>query len=185
MDKNGASTQSKFYLNIWASVLSVFLILFLSECMIMKGNNQKDSSKTFYFTSPAAAIPIITDLLKQQNFKILAQYYDLSNSEIKLAEMESGDFFIRRERPEIAHPAGFWRYKHPFAPGFTFNSIHATDKKAVFMVEVSCSIDQGSDSPQQIGLSYFYMVKSDKGWKILPDQATENAHDTQEPKFIQ
>jgi hypothetical protein len=92
--------------------------------------------------------------------------------------LESGDFFIRKERPEFAHPAGFWRYKHPFAPGFTLNKVQATDKDAVYVIEVSISIDQGSGSPNQIGLDHFYMVKSDKGWKILPDQvAGDERHD--------
>jgi hypothetical protein len=140
----------------------------------MNDNIKKDRSETYYFSSPADAIPIITELLKNENFKILAMYYDLSYSEIKLSELESGDFFIRKDRPEIAHPAGFWRYKHPFAPGFKYKSVQATAKDAIYIVEVSISIDQGPDSPEQIGLSYFYMIKSDKGWKISPDQVAED-----------
>ena len=151
----------------------------------MNVNNQQDTSKTHYFSSPAEAIQIITELLEKTNFKILAKYYDLSNSEIKLSELESGDFFIRKERPEFAHPAGFWRYKHPFAPGFTFNRVQATAKDAVYVIEVSISIDQGSGSPKQIGLSYFYMLKSDKGWQILPDQVIEDGHQPEMPKSIQ
>ena len=88
--------------------------------------------------------------------------------------MESGDFFIRRERPEAAHPAEFWRYKHPFSPGFKFKSVQATAKEAIYIIEVAISIDQGPDSPEQIGLSYFYMLKSDNGWKILPDPVGED-----------
>ncbi len=151
----------------------------------MNDNSQKDISKTYYFSSPAEAIQIITGLLEKKNFKILARYYDLSNSDIKLSDLESGDFFIRKERPEIAHPAGFWRYKHPFAPGSTFNRIQATAKDAVYVIEASISIDQGSDSPKQIGLSHFYMVKSDKGWKILPDPVAEEKHHTEMPNSIQ
>jgi len=135
----------------------------------MKDNHQKNRSDAYYFSSPAEAIPFITDLLRNENFRILARYYDLSNSEIKQSELESGDFFIRKDRPEIAHPAGFWRYKHPFAPGFKFKSVQPTAKDEIYIVEVSISIDQGPDSPEQVGLSYFYMIKSDKGWKILPD----------------
>ena len=39
--------------------------------------------------------------------------------------------------------------------------------------------------PQQTGLSYFYMVKSDKGWKILPDQVDENESHSGMPESIQ
>jgi len=150
----------------------------------MKDNNQEDVSKTYYFSSPAEAVPIISDLLERENFKILARYYDLSNSEINVSELESGDFFIRKDRPEIAHPAGFWRYKHPFPPGFKFKSLQATAQKSIYLVEVSISIDQGPDSPEQTGLSYFYMIKSDKGWKILPDQVTDNGHQAERPESI-
>ena len=175
----------KSYLYIWSSSLSIILIFFLFGCKFMNDNNQKDISKTYYFSSPAEAIQIISELLEKKNFKILAKYYDLSNSEIKLSELESGDFFIRKERPEFAHPAGFWCYKHPFAPGFTLNRVRSTDKDAVYLIEVSISINQGSDSPEQIGLSYFYMVKSEKGWKVLPDQVDENEHPVEMPHSIQ
>ena len=151
----------------------------------MNKMNQKNITKTYYFSSLSEAIQIITVLLVEENFKTLAKYYDLSNSEIKLSELESGDFYIRKERPEIAHPAGFWRYKHPFAPGFKFNSVQATPIDTIYIVEVSISIDQGSDSPKQIGLSYFYMINSDKGWKVLPDQVVRNEDNEYRPNSIQ
>jgi hypothetical protein len=151
----------------------------------MKVNNPQDVLKKYFFSSPVEAIQIITNLLKKKNFRILTKYYDLTNSKIKLSELESGDFFIRKERPEFAHPAGFWRYKHPFAPGFTLNKVQATSKDAVYLIEMSISIDQGSGSPEQIGLSYFYMVKSDKGWKVLPDQVSDNKYCAEIPNSIQ
>ena len=151
----------------------------------MSNKNQNNRTETYYFSSPAEAIPIISELLEKKNFKDLARYYDLSNSEVKLSELESGDFFIRKDRPEIAHPAGFWRYKHPFAPGFNFKRVQATAKDAIYIVEVCISIDHGPYSPEQISLSYFYMIKSDKGWKILPDLVAEDEHHTEFPNSIQ
>ena len=148
-------------------------------------HDQKDMSNTYYFSGPAEAVPIITDLLEKKNFEILSRYYDLSNSDIALTELESGDFFIQKERPEIAHPAGFWRYKHPFAPGFKYQSVRASDKDSIYIVEVSISIDQGAGSPGQMGLSYFYMIKSDKGWKLLPDPVAEDEIPGEMPETIQ
>ena len=139
----------------------------------MKNNIQENNSEAFYFSSPAEAVQIISKILLESNFKILARYYDLSDSEIKLSELESGDFFIRKERPKVAHPGGFWRYKHPFAPGFKFNSLQSTDKEGVYLVRVMVEIEQEGGFPQQIGYSDFYMIKSAKGWKVLPDQVTE------------
>jgi len=151
----------------------------------MKNNSHNEISETKYFTSPKDAVPVIADLLKKQDFKTLVAYYDLSSSKAKKADLESGEFFIRKERPEPAHPAEFWRYKHPFAPGFKFNSVQATAKEGIYIVEVSISIDQGSDSPKQVGLSYFYMIKSDKGWKVLPDQVNEEELNAEMPTSIQ
>jgi hypothetical protein len=174
MDKNFISSWPKSYLDIWLFRISIILIISLFGCRFMHDNSQKDRSKTFYFSSPAEAIQIISELLEKKNFKTLARYYDLSHSEIKRSELESGNFFIQKDRPEISHPAEFWRYKHPFAPGFKFKSVQAAAIEAIYIVEVAISIDQGSDSPKQIGLSYFYMLKSDKGWKILPDQVAKD-----------
>jgi hypothetical protein len=139
----------------------------------MIDKSQKKQSDDYYFSSPAEAVPVITDLLEKENFKTLAKYYDLSNSEINISKLESGEFFIRKERPEVAHPGGFWRNKHPFAPGFKYKSIQSTTREGIYIVEVSIAIDQGPESPEQIGLSYFYMIQSDKGWKILPKKVTE------------
>ncbi len=166
MDKNNPNSRSSF--------LSLILLLFLTGCIFMTKKDHSISSNAYYFSSPAKAIQTITELLKNENFKILSKYYDLSNSNIDLAELESGDFFIQKQRPEIAHPSGFWRYKHPFAPGYIFKSSRVAGKKTVYVVEVSISIDQGLDSPAQQGLSYFYMLKSNKGWKILPDEVSED-----------
>ena len=143
----------------------------------MKNSNQENRVEKLYFTSPAEAIPMISKLLQKNDFKTLARYYDLSNSETKLSDLESGDFFIRKERPEAAHPGGFWSYKHPFAPGFKYKGVRKTGRDPIHVVEVSISIDQGPDSPEQIGLSYFYMIKSQEGWRILPDQVTNDVHE--------
>ena len=135
----------------------------------MSDINQSNLSKPYFFSSPSEAVEIITSLLKKEDFKNLSYFYDLSGSEIKKAQLESGEFFIRRDPPETGHPAGFWRNKHPFAPGFSFNSARETSKENIYVIEVSITIDQGLDSPPQTGLSHFYMKKYVDGWKLLPD----------------
>jgi len=83
----------KSYLYNCSSCLSI-IIFSLLGCQFMNDNHQKDNSKSYCFSSPAEAVPIITELLQKKNFKVLSRYYDLSNSEIKLSDLESGDFFI-------------------------------------------------------------------------------------------
>lgn len=135
----------------------------------MRDEMHEHPSGDQYFSSPQEAIPRIAELLRQEDFRTLARYYDLSSSDIPLSEMESGSFFVRTERPEVAHPAGFWRYKHPFPPGFEYDSIQPAAREGVYVVSVRLSIDQGMDSPNQEALSRFYMIKSDHGWQLLPD----------------
>ncbi len=178
MLKLGVKAQTAILMNKYfeLSLFSLLLLLTLSGCKSGAGPvavaHQKDRPATSYFASPEAAVPMLTQLLKDKDYKALAAYYDLSGSDIECAELESGEFFERKERPERAHPAGFWRYKHPFAPGFKFSSTQATDRAHVFMVEVSIEIDQGVGSPVQISRAYFYMRKSQEGWKLLPEKAS-------------
>ena len=136
----------------------------------MKGQNYGMK----YFTSPKEAVPVITQLLKQEDFKTLTKYYDLTNSDISPADLESGDFFIEKKRPVITHPAGFWRYKHPFPPGFKYSGMWPGIRERVYVISVKISLDQGTESPSQVGFSFFYMIESARGWQILPDHVAED-----------
>jgi len=119
------------------------------------------------FLSPREAVPQISRLLREKNWGALAQYYDLTDSGIDRSELTSGAFFYRTERPAAAHPAGFWRYKHPFAPGFEYDREEPAGKPGVVIVTVAVEIDQG-DGRTQRGISQFKMKKHPEGWQILP-----------------
>ena len=121
-----------------------------------------------YFASPQEAVPLIARLLEGRDFETLASYYDLGESDIDRAELKSGAFFIRAERPPVAHPGGFWRYRHPFAPGFVFSGFTPTDREDVFAVQVEIRIGQGAGAEEQVGYSEFLMVRSAAGWQVLP-----------------
>jgi hypothetical protein len=126
-----------------------------------------------YFASPEKAVPLITTLLRQEDFRALATYYDLSNSNIPRTHLESGAFFIRAQRPEVAHPAELWRYDHPFPPGSEYSGMRPSGKPSVYIISVEISIDQGAESPRQVGRSFFYMIQSVRGWQICPEPVTE------------
>lgn len=120
-----------------------------------------------YFASPEAAIPVITELLRREDWSTLSRYYDLTKTDIERSELESGRFFLRTEQPEGAHPAGFWRYKHPFAPGYKYFSVDDVAAVGVMQVVVAIEIDQG-DGTTQRGMSDFLMRQSEHGYQILP-----------------
>jgi len=136
----------------------------------MKKDKQEETSGQVYFSSPQEAVPKIAEMLRQSDFTTLAKYYDLTGSDIPPADLECGDFFIRKERPEVAHPAGFWRYKHPFPPGFKYSGMQSGVRDNVHVIRVTTSIDQGSGIPDQVGYSLFYMIQSVQGWQGLPDR---------------
>ena len=69
-----------------------------------------------YFKNPEQAVDAISTMLSSEAWEKLSRYYDLSDTDIDRASLISGEFFVRKERPELAHPAGFWRIKEPFDP---------------------------------------------------------------------
>jgi hypothetical protein len=132
-------------------------------------------TESLYFESPEQAVAITSQLLRDEQFERLSRYYDLTGTGIDRAQLASGDFFVRRERPEAAHPGGFWKYREPFAPGFAYES-HSVDDD-IATVRVTIAIDQG-DGMIQRGESSFRMRKGDRGWQLLPvgDVQSEPAH---------
>ena len=135
------------------------------------GCAQQTIREGHYFPSPADAVPKIADLLRAKDWATLACCYDLSGSTIDRADLESGAFFYTDEQPAVAHPAGFWRYKHPFAPAFEYLREEPTSDPNVSRVILAVEIDQGGGMVQR-GLSAFPMVKRPQGWQIRPEQAT-------------
>ncbi len=123
--------------------------------------------ETRYFASPRDAVNRINVLLRSADWKTLSEYYDLSGSSVDRKELESGQFFIRTERPEKADPGGFWRYRHPFPPGFVFHHEQSTDDPSLVIVVVGTEIDQGGRMKQRV-LTEFKMRKSANGYQILP-----------------
>ncbi len=143
-----------------------------------------DGDDPAYFDSPRQAVEQITAMLEAKDWPALAHYYDLEGSGIDRAQLVSGEFFWRTERPEVSHPAGFWRYKHPFSPGFHYawsgsevgiaNIMAAPDADTpegdpgIVKVVLEVEIEQGAGEPVQRGFSEFRMRRSERGYQILP-----------------
>jgi len=109
-------------------------------------------------------------MLRKEEWERLASYYRLEGSTINRSELVSGDYFIRRDRPEVAHPGGFWRYRHPFPPGFEFGWIEpVSGADNIIKVNVTIEIDQGGGMIQR-GIDSFLLHKSPHGYKIVPEQ---------------
>ena len=140
-----------------------------ANCCSTDGGDKGDARA---FASPAAAVPAIDAMLRAEDWKGLAAYYDLAGSGIDRKDLESGKFFLRTERPADAHPGIPWKYRHPFPPGYRFVGAEPVAEFAVEMVTVAIEIDQGG-GPKQRGLASFKMRKGPKGYRILPPHPAE------------
>jgi len=149
--------------NSFSSMKILMLFIFLISCI-----NSTDHEKK-YFLSPKNAVDIIKKLQQDKNWEKLSLYYDLSSSQVKIRDLESGEFFYKKMPPtdgRALHPAGFWKYPHPFHPSFNYASSIEL-KNNIVAVNMMISIDQGQGM-HQMGHNQFYMKKSTKGYQVLP-----------------
>jgi len=125
--------------------------------------------ENLYFSGPEKSVEIITQLLRTEDWATLSAYYHIADQDQQLLDsLLSGDYFIRKERPEAAHPAGFWRYRHPFSPGFSY-SWHETIEEDLIKVHLIIEIDQGEGMIQK-GEDYFLLGKFKEGYKLLLEE---------------
>lgn len=119
-----------------------------------------------YFNDPPQAVEAITKMLIAKDYVTLSHYYDLSETDVDRDRLCSGDFFIQTQRPEVAHPGGFWRHKQPFSPGFKY-AFHTQLPGDMVEVTVQIEIDEGGGMTQT-GLDRFYLRKSKDGYQLVP-----------------
>lgn len=118
-----------------------------------------------YFNSPQEAVSVITELLQSKDWETLTSYYDLEELNIDKDKLLSGEYFVEKNQPEASHPAGFWRHKHPFAPGFEY-SHHEEAKRDIIKVWLKIEIDEGNNETK-IGVDSFLLIKKENGYQIV------------------
>jgi hypothetical protein len=132
-----------------------------------KKNELIEEKMKKYFESPEQAVETINQLLKDENWKELYKYYDLEETGIHPKDLISGDFFIRKDKPGVAHPGGFWKYKNPFPLGFKYLRTDLAEG-SIHSVWVNIEIDMGGGKTQR-GQQLFRMIKSYEGYQLLPN----------------
>ncbi len=141
--------------------------IFLVFCLIL--NSYTSQLQDLYFSSPRESVEIIAQLLSNEEWVTLSSYYLTRDMDKELVDsLVSGDYFIREERPEVAHPAGFWKYKHPFSPGFTYSYQEKTPEDLI-RVHLEIEIDQGEGMIQR-GQDSYLLKKFQKGYKLVPEE---------------
>ena len=140
-------------------ITGVFLLTLLS-CINM-------TAQSLYFSSPQESVEKTSKLLINENWDKLMTFYFLENTDKEtLDSMKNGSYFIRDKKPFSYHPGVSWKYKKPFSPSFKYSN-HETIEEDLIKVTVSIEIDQGGGMIQK-GMSYFYLLKSKKGYQIKP-----------------
>ena len=140
--------------------LIIILFIILKACSLQMPD--------LYFASPESSVDRITRLLIDEDWNTLAGYYYLDNENRDLAGLlQSGDYFLRREKADVTHPGGFWKYKQPFSPGFAYAS-HFQISDDLVKVNLYIEIDQGAGMIQE-GRDSFLLKKFQKGFKLVPD----------------
>lgn len=138
--------------------------LTLAGCASPPGN----SGDARYFDTPQAVVPVVTEWLRQEDWRTLACYYDLKGSAVSRWELETGRFFLRAERPPVAHPGVAWRIREPFQPGFKFDHVEPAARPGVVRVVVALAIDEG-DGMTQRAVASFLLRRSSHGYQLLPN----------------
>ena len=141
-----------------------YLICIVTLCIFI---NLNMSAQRLYFSSPKESVKLISQLLIKEKWDELTKYYFLENtSQETIDSMNNGSYFIRDERPEVAHPSGSWKYKKPFPPMFNYMN-HTQFENNKILVNLNLKIDQGEGMIQE-GLTSFFLIRSDKGYQIFP-----------------
>jgi hypothetical protein len=146
------------------AVIACGLAAFLAACVATGGADAGG------FESPEAAVPVLRDLVRLEDWPGLAAHYDLSGSGVERRELTSGAFFLAPGAGELGQPREVVRYRHPFAPAYELRRVIATQDPEVVVMEMGVEIDQGEGMPPQRGLSWFKMRRSPNGWKVLPER---------------
>ena len=141
-------------------IKSLGIIMIISQFL-----NVGVMAQNSYFSSPQESVEISSKLLIEEDWEELSSYYSLGNTDEGIIDsLKNGSYFIREERPEATHPGGFWKYKHPFSPGFKY--LTHSESGDTIKVDLIIEIDQGGGIIQQ-GRSSFYLKKSPKGYQHI------------------
>jgi hypothetical protein len=148
-------------------ILVLAAVAMASGCDTKTETSPAGSYDALYFASPESAVIRATALLREQDWAMLARYYDLAGTPFTRDELASGSFFFSDRIEGLHHPASLSRYKHPFAPGFRLLRIEPGGTSDVLKMVMMVEIDQGAGMTQR-GTSAFLLRRHPQGWQFLP-----------------
>jgi hypothetical protein len=130
-----------------------------------------------YFESPEDAVGIVNQLLNKRDWNTLSNYYLLSESGPKLEDLKSGRFFFTKDSSGPQDPMGFWKYLHPFPPGFTIVGYEELEN-GIIRVQVAIEVldeplpgaPPETPSVMRTMRAFHLHYTKGRGFKLLPDK---------------
>jgi hypothetical protein len=120
---------------------------------------------TSYFASPETAVREINAMLGAHEWRRLALYYDLSDSDVTERDLLNGTYFAGTT------PGGGGKaMPHPFPAGYVFVSSLPTELNLMRRIIVAKSLNGTADPSAQTS---FFMRRSPDGYRIIPEDAAE------------
>lgn len=116
---------------------------------------------TSYFASPEAAVEEINAMLGAHEWRKLARYYDLSESDVPQRDLVSGVYFAG---------TGPDAKVRPFPPGYVFVSSAPTEIDLIRRILVAKSLNGTADLTSERS---FFMRRSPEGYRVIPRDAMQ------------
>ncbi len=119
-----------------------------------------------YFSTPEQAHKIGTALLLKDDWSALASYYDLGGTDVTKKLLKTAEFYRNNPKLYVGPPGAMSKFKEPFSLAMKYAG--AVSRGDLTQVTLEIKIPQGHASPVQIGLDYFYLRRSEKGFQFIP-----------------
>jgi len=122
-----------------------------------------------YFNDIRDAIELCTYLLLDEEWEKLASYYDLTNTTLTYNDIANRDFFMTDIKPfDTPLPANYWKYKHPFPPGYRYLFSEPLDSE-ITKIWLTNKFEIG-DGLVKDGRFWFLMRYKLDGYQIVPPE---------------
>ena len=165
---------SGLHLPLGALCIVIVLLVFMGQVHHPKGNRTMDSH---YFQSPENAVLVVNQLLEARDWNKLANYYLLDDLGPKREELKSGRFFFREDSTGPQDPMGFWKYLHPFPPGFHFEGQEELENGTI-KVQVAIEVldeplpgtPPETPSVMRTMRAFYLHYTAGRGFKLLTDK---------------
>lgn len=108
-----------------------------------------------YFKTPQSAALRAGELIAEEDFARLGEYYDVGRQDLMRRDVESGIFF--------QVPGESTGHRPPFEAGYTFKEILGTEYPDIFEVVVAKPAPDGNGELMQ----FFYVKRYPQGYRFL------------------